>query len=421
MTTAEFRENLAVAWDTLRTHKVRSGLTILGIVIGVTSVIAVASIIEGLNRYIQAKVEGIGSRTYFVSRIPLGGPGFGRLPEHVRVRRHIQYDDAEKLRAQTRLIVGATTFGTRAPFFNQNDSNEIRYGSERVERLFVRGVEPQYVQAIPMFSVDQGRFIGDFDVEHTRNVVVLGSDIVSSLFPSTDAIGKQVRLNGSLFEVIGTFAPDPGLFGGPGVDQFAIIPLTTFRKYYPESKELIMAYTVPADVEIEAARDEVTQAMRRIRRVPPSKPDDFEVLSPDFLSTLWNQLTGALVVLTGVISSIGLIVGGVGVMNIMLISVTERTKEIGVRKAIGARRADIRVQFLLEAVTVTMVGGVLGILIGAAIAWAVRTFVPSVPATLSYLWVGLGIAMSAAVGLFFGFYPANRAANLDPIVCLRYE
>jgi putative ABC transport system permease protein len=161
--------------------------------------------------------------------------------------------------------------------------------------------------------------------------------------------------------------------------------------------------------------------MRRRRHVPYNKEDDFETADPNFFAELWNQLTGALVLLTGVISSIGLLVGGIGVMNIMLISVTERTKEIGIRKAIGARKADIRVQFLLEAVTLSGLGGVIGIVLGALIAFAIRTLLPSIPATLSPLWVSLGVAISVGVGLFFGYYPADRAANLDPIVCLRYE
>jgi len=250
---------------------------------------------------------------------------------------------------------------------------------------------------------------------------VLGAAINESLFPTTDAIGKTVRINGGLYDVIGIFEHDQGLFVGPGVDNFAIIPLSAFRKRYPENKELIMAFTVREKVNVETAQDEVIQAMRRLRHVPASKENDFELSSPDFISNLWNQLTGALVILTTVISSVGLLVGGVGVMNIMLISVTERTQEIGVRKAIGARRADVRLQFLLEAVVLTLVGGTIGILIGATISTLVRTFVPSIPATLSYLWVSIGFAISVGVGLFFGFYPANLAANLDPIVCLRYE
>jgi putative ABC transport system permease protein len=220
---------------------------------------------------------------------------------------------------------------------------------------------------------------------------------------------------------VGIFEHDPGLFIGPGVDAFAVVPLSNFKKNYPEAKELVMAFTVPENVKVETAQDEVVQAMRRLRHVPANKENDFELSSPDFLSNLWNQLTGALVILTGVISSIGLVVGGIGVMNIMLISVTERTHEIGIRKAIGARRADIRLQFLLEAVALTLVGGTIGILVGATVSTLVRTFVPSIPATLSYLWVAIGFTISVSVGLFFGYYPANLAANLDPIVCLRYE
>jgi len=182
-----------------------------------------------------------------------------------------------------------------------------------------------------------------------------------------------------------------------------------------------MAFTFDKTVTAEKAIDEVTEAMRRLRKVRHDQENDFEIPSPDFLSTLWNQLTGALVLLTAVISSVGLLVGGIGVMNIMLISVTERTAEIGVRKAIGARKSDIRVQFLLEAVILTVLGGLIGILLGGLFSLAVRALVPSVPATVSLLWATLGVVISVGVGLFFGYYPANRAANLDPIVCLRYE
>jgi putative ABC transport system permease protein len=221
--------------------------------------------------------------------------------------------------------------------------------------------------------------------------------------------------------VIGTFAHDQGLFGGPGVDQFAVIPLSDFKRKYPDMKELFLAFTIRKDVPLTEGRDQVEDAVRRLRRVRSNQDNDFDVTSPDFLSNLWNQLTGALVILTSVISSVGLLVGGVGVMNIMLISVTERTAEIGVRKATGARRSDIRIQFLFEALTLTMIGGVLGLLLGAAISFLVRSLVPDVPAALSSFWVAMGLLMSAATGIFFGYYPADRAANLDPIECLRYE
>jgi putative ABC transport system permease protein len=367
MTASQARENSLAALETLRSSKVRSALTILGIVIGVSSVISMASIIQGLNKFVQDKVESLGSRTYFVTRFPPGSDP-SRWPESIRTRRYFEYDYAGFIRQAAPDVQVVTTFGTRGFFFG--DTNLITN---------------------------------------------------ESLFPNTDAVGKTVRINGDLYEVIGVFEHDAGLFVGPSVDAFAVIPLSNFKKVYPEAKELAIAFTVPQNSSLQVAQDEVIQAMRRLRHVPASKENDFELSSPDFLSNLWNQLTGALVILTTIISSIGLLVGGIGVMNIMLISVTERTQEIGLRKAIGARRVDIRLQFLLEAVVLTLVGGTIGILIGAGVSTLVRTFVPSIPASLSYLWVSIGFTISVGVGLFFGYYPANLAANLDPIVCLRYE
>ncbi|HYO82163.1 MAG TPA: ABC transporter permease [Bryobacteraceae bacterium] len=418
MTRSEIRENLLVALDTLRSHKVRSGLTILGIVIGVTSVISVASIIDGLNGYIQERVEQFGSRTYFVSRIP-AGPRFGRMPEHIRKRKYFEPTDAERLREITRNVDQVTIFGTRAAFFG--NSVDIHHGANVVERIILRGAEPEYADAIPLFAIAQGRFITRFDEEHARPVVVIGFAIAESLFGQAHPIGKMVRMEGRQYEVIGVFEHDPGLFGGPGVDNFAVIPFSLFHKQFPENKEFFLAFTIPKGADSQAVVDEMTDAVRRLRKVKHNDKNDFEITSPDFLTNLWSQLTGALVLLTSIISSVGLLVGGIGVMNIMLISVTERTGEIGVRKAIGARKSDIRVQFLLEAVVLAVIGGVIGIALGAGIALVVRTVMPSIPAVVSPLWVTLGVAISVGVGIFFGYYPANRAANLDPIVCLRYE
>jgi putative ABC transport system permease protein len=418
MTFAQARENFFAAMETLRSSKVRSALTVLGIVIGVSSVISMAAIIQGLNKFVQDRVDSLGSRTFFVSRFPPGTDP-SRWPERIRIRKYFEYNYANYIRDAAPDAQALTTIGTRAFFFG--DSNLITSGHYSVERVIVRGAEPQYIDAIPLFSVDRGRFISAFDQEHASPVVVLGAAIAESLFPNTDALGKTVRINGSVYEVVGVFAHDQGLFLGPGVDIFAIIPLSCFKKEYPEAKELILAFTVPENVNLDKAQGEVVQAMRRLRRVPAGSENDFELTSPDFISNLWNKLTGALVILTTVISSIGLLVGGIGVMNIMLISVTERTQEIGVRKAIGARRADVRLQFLLEAVVLTLVGGTIGILIGAGVSATVRTLIPSIPATLSYLWVTIGFVISVGVGLFFGYYPANLAANLDPIACLRYE
>jgi putative ABC transport system permease protein len=390
MTLAQARENFAAAMQTLHSSKVRSALTVLGIVIGVSSVISMAAIIQGLNKFVQDRVESLGSRTYFLTRFPPGTDP-AHMPDKIRIRRYIGYDYAEFIRAAAPDVENINTVGTRGFFFG--DSNRITSGDHTVEKVIVRGAEPEYTTALPLFNIEHGRFISAFDQEHSRPVVVLGAAIAESLFPDSDPLGKTVRLNGSVYEVIGIFTHDQGLFLGPGVDIFAIIPLSNFKKQYPEAKELIMLFTVPRDVNVETAQAEVIQAMRRIRKIPADKENDFELSSPDFLSNLWNQLTGALVILTSVISSIGLLVGGVGVMNIMLIS----------------------------AVVLTLIGGTIGILIGAGVSTAVRALAPSIPATLSYWWVSIGFAMSAGVGLFFGYYPANLAANLDPITCLRYE
>jgi putative ABC transport system permease protein len=418
MTRQEAVENIRVALETLRARKVRSGLTILGIVIGVTSVIAVASIIDGLNSLVQERVSRLGSNTLFVTRIP-ANQGPGRLPYKIRIRKYLQDDDAEYLEECCPAVAYATVFANRIDFGDNAD--ELTYGNQHLQRFILRGTQPNYGRALPLFDVETGRFISDFDEEHARNVIVIGQSIADSLFPHVDPIGRQVRLNGRWYEVVGLFQADQGLFASFGVNQFACIPMSTFRKNFPEIHERFIAVAGRDGFTMQAVKDQVEDAMRRRRRVPHSGEDDFEIADPNFLSSLWGQLTGALVLLTGIISSIGLLVGGIGVMNIMLISVTERTSEIGVRKAMGARKNDIRLQFLTEAVTLSGIGGVIGIVMGALIAWIVRAAIPEVPASVSIVWITLGVTISVGIGLFFGFYPANRAANLDPIECLRYE
>jgi putative ABC transport system permease protein len=419
MTGLELRENLFVALDTLRARKVRSALTILGIVIGVTSVIAVAAIIDGLDGYIRARISTFGSRSFFIMRIPPGFGGFRPLPQKIRVRKYLTDSDAEYLRENVPGLDIATAFANRINF-GAAAPDSIHYGDNHVERMILRGTQPEYPAAVPLFTVATGRFVSPYDQEHARAVVVIGSAIADSLFPNTDPIGKEVRLNGRPYEVIGVFEKDPGMFGGFGVDQFACIPLNNFHKNYPEVRETFLIFTVREDADLDIVRNQAVDAMRRRRHVPHNGETDFEVVDSAFFTGLWDQLTGAMALLTGIIGSIGLLVGGIGVMNIMLISVTERTGEIGIRKAIGARKSDIRAQFLLEAVTLSGIGGIIGILVGGGMSMLVRAFA-GIPASVSPLWVALGVAISVGVGLFFGYYPATRAANLDPIVCLRYE
>jgi putative ABC transport system permease protein len=417
MQVANLKENLLLAMDTLRSRKVRSALTILGIVIGVTSVICVAAIIDGLNGLILGRINSFGSRSFFISRLP-PGMGAGRIPAKIRLRKYMDPADAQYLKENVPGIDIAAAFSQKMGFNGPPDS--MVYGNERVERMIIRGTQPEYAAALPLFTVAMGRYISSYDEEHARSVAVIGNAIADSLFPHTDPVGKIARLNGQLYEIIGVFEKDPGLFGGMGVDQFVCIPLSNFKKQFPSVKEVWLIFTVRDDADLAVVRNTAVEAERRRRRVPMNGENDFDVADPSFFTDLWNQLTGAMALLTGAIGSIGLLVGGIGVMNIMLISVTERTGEIGIRKATGARKSDIRAQFLIEAITLSGIGGVIGILIGGGISFTIRALA-GIPATVSPFWVVMGVGISVGVGLFFGYYPANRAANLDPIVCLRYE
>ncbi|MBI4466731.1 MAG: ABC transporter permease [Acidobacteria bacterium] len=412
-----WRENLRTALVALRAHKLRSGLTMLGVVIGVLSVISVAAIIHGLNQHIADRVKEIGAKTLFVTRFPAFT--FEQWPEKIRLRKHFTYDDVRALREQCPSCALVSPFYTRALFFGQR--NEVRFRNQKVDNPFVRGAEPDMPKTVPVFVVKEGRMFSVYEDAHSEQVCVLGLAIADSLFGRLDPVGQTVRINGREFRVVGVWEKHEGLLGGPGVDQFIIIPYNTFHKLWPEIEELIIAVAADDPRQLARARDEITEVLRRRRRVAPGAESDFEVTSPDFVTDLWKQLTGAIVLLTFIISSIGLVVGGIGVMNIMLVSVTERTAEIGLRKAMGARRRDIRRQFLTEAVMLTALGGGLGILLGALATLLTRWAFPSLPTSLSWFWVAMGFAMSVGVGLFFGIYPAARAAGLDPVACLRYE
>ena len=416
MTRDQLRENIGIAFQSIRTQKARSLLTLLGVVIGVSSVIGVASIIEGLNNDVVGRIQMMGSKIFIVARI---GPHFGRRSQEQRLRKHLKPSDAQAIRDSAPTAEFVTVFADRREFSAQ--ANQVRYGKELVRDVFLRGVDEFHSDAMTSMDVTQGRVISLHDSRHSRYVVVLGRAIAESLFPFTDPIGRTVRFNGLPFEVIGVFIRDEGLFGGPGIDQMVTIPLSTFRKLYPEEREYAIAVSVRETSQIGQAVDETVATLRRVRKVPPRKENDFEIFMPEFFMRIWKQLTGALFLLTFTISSIALLVGGIGVMNIMLVSVTQRTREIGVRKAVGARGQDVRMQFLTEAIALTCLGGVIGILLGNGVVWGIKLIYPALPVAVSLVWVCVAFTISVAIGLFFGYYPANRAARLDPIVCLRYE
>jgi len=415
---AEWREILGVALATIASQKLRSFLTMLGVVIGVGSVISVAAIIHGLNSYITGKVMEIGSQSFFISRFDPGVP-IDRWTEEIRSRRHLTAEDAAAMRERCPTVHKASPVLTRIP--GLGGSNEIRYGNNRVEEPFLRGGEPELEVVLPVYAVAEGRFHTHEEEKRGTMVCLLGDAIARSLFGSLDPLGREVRVNGLPFRVIGIFEPHQGLFGGPGVDQFIIIPYRTFARLYPDIEEIVICVSVTHTSLLPRAEEEVADLMRKRRRVPAGKKNDFVISSPDLLTDLWDELTSAIVLLTLIVASIGLVVGGIGVMNVMLVSVTERTAEIGVRKAVGARRSDIRAQFLLEAITLTGIGGLVGIAAGIVLSVTVAALFPSLPARVSAFWTAMGLLISVSVGLFFGIYPAVKAANLDPVRCLHYE
>ncbi len=412
------KEAVRMALDTLRTNRLRSGLTILGIVIGITTVIAISSFINGLNRNIDSLVQAYGTNLIWVFHMPVIGV---RPTREMLERRKLTYDDAMAMKPLPHVV--AVNAGSRFEDFNLNIGNvSVKYKDRKIQHTILEG-DTAAIRETNDLDLIRGRFYTDYEEQHHSNVVVLCHDAEEQLFQDEDPIGKEVQVYGDVFTVIGVLGKQKSPFGGGKnpEDNCANFPLGTFRKIHPEVKEVWITVKYDDLKNKDLVVGEIEQILRIRRKVPVDKPDDFEIFGPDSITRLWNEITGGLFIFMFAVSSVGLIVGGVGVMNIMLVSVTERTREIGVRKAIGATKRNILMQFTLEAITLCAVGGVLGIAVGAVLTFILRLAISTIQTSLSGVWVLAAFVISCLIGLVFGIYPAWKAANLDPIEALRYE
>ena len=420
---ALLREVVGMALDTLRANKLRSFLTILGVIIGVMSIVAMTALIRGFGASLETAIRQLGSNTVIVSKFSIASFSSGKDFWDLIKRPDLTEADAQAIRdlAPSVGVVSTQIGGGPTAVFER-----ITYGGESTKRTVVVGTAANWPQ-VNYVSMASGRSFAEYEVERRRRVVVLGASVGEALFKNVDPLGKRIRIGREEYTVIGVLAKRPSPLGSGDNDQLAVIPVTTYEKTYPPQRirgyllsfRMIMA--APAEgASREALMTEMEQILRARHRLKLDQENDFDILTSDSILAILDQLTRAVALALVVISSIALMVGGIGVMAIMTISVTERTREIGVRKALGARRREILWQFLVEAVVLTSVGGILGILIGSGIGLAVNRLA-GFPVSLPLWSFALGLGFSASVGIFFGMFPAIKASRLDPIEALRYE
>jgi putative ABC transport system permease protein len=408
-------QDVKMALETIRAHKVRSFLTVLGVVIGVTVAITVSSILLGFEANAQAAFDEFGVNNLFVFKFA-GGFRSSRLSQEERTRKPLTYEDGMAMRDDLPAIKEVSI--TAMPRVGQGPQpvRQARHKGKEVSNIRFRGVTPSYAE-VQSVHMKEGRFFTDLEDMHREEVVVIGYDIANTLYPTEDPVGKPLQVDGNVFQVIGVLDKNKNAFLSAS-DNEVLLPYRTYRKHYPNDDEnFINAMAYPGMKDI--AEDEIRSLLRTRRRVAADKPDNFWISSAEQVGDQFRAIMSGIVQLVTAIVSIGLLVGGVGVMNIMLMGVTERTREIGVRKAIGARKWDITLQFLTEAVTLTGIGGLIGVILSLGLSVLLRLI--SVPSLVPVWAIFLGLGVAGSVGLFFGIYPAVKAARLDPVIALRYE
>lgn len=411
----EAREAMLMAFSSLRSNKFRAGLTILGVMIGVSSVIALASIVNGLNGALNEEIDSWGSNSIYVTKLPFD-VDWDELSEEDRNRPPITEGEATAILENCPSIVGVAPQN----FYFKPGGNEVKYGSKKASRPSLFGTWPAYPRVVNQ-NLAQGRFFSELEENSRAMVCVIGSQMSEALFEGDNAINKEIRVNGDLFTVVGVLQEKKANFDDGGGDNNAIIvPLSTFSKLHPWEEELFLIAQAESAAKLALAQEEIINALRVYRQVPFAKNNNFNLSTQENVKEMIGNITDYLYIAMIVITSVGLMVGGIGVMNIMLVSVTERTREIGVRKAVGAKKSNIIFQFLTEAVTLSGAGGVVGIILGIILGLSINALA-GFPLGISVFWVIIGFSVAVSVGLISGLYPAYRAANLDPIESLRYE
>ena len=414
----ELGENARMAFQTLREHKSRSFLTVLGVVIGVTALIAVGSIVVGLDKDVRSFLEDYGTDTLFVFRWNMGF-NVGRRTAEERMRKPLTLEDAQAIKEECPAVkdVAVELFQR---WDQQRGPTSARYKGNEVFNVDHKGTLPSNPQVYNAHIL-KGRYFTESEDLHRMDVAVIGYDLQEGLFQGEDALGKEFLVDGVNYKVIGVFDKRKGqFFRDDSADRTIEVPYHSYHKHHPTFDEHFVGVQAVPGLKSQA-EDEVRGLLRRRRNVAYEKPDNFAISSSEEMATQFRSIMGAIGLITVIISSIGLLVGGVGVMNIMLMSVTERTREIGVRKAMGARKGDIIRQFLTEAVALTGAGGALGVLFGVGISVLINLTLPKLPSSVPPWAIFLGVGTSMSVGLFFGLYPAWKAAKLDPVDALRYE
>ena len=415
-------EVLVMAVDTLKTNKLRSALTVLGVVIGVTSIVGMTSLIRGFGDQMETLINQMGANSVYVAKMSISSFASGKKFIDVLRRPNITEEDAKAIKAGS---PSAMTVGWQLGAGPGSDPQRLSYKGVSTKLIQIIGASSNFAE-IKFIGMDQGRFLTPLEVDHRRNVIVLGYSVGETLFPNVDPIDKKVRLNEDEFTVVGVMGKRPSPLGGDP-NAFAAIPSTTYDKIFdpPRIRGLLQRFLFVGVVGYPSAtreqlESEVQEVMRSRHRLKVDQENDFDIVTSDMIKGIFDQFTRAIFLALVVISSIALMVGGIGVMAIMTISVTERTREIGIRKALGARRREILWQFLLEAVFLTSLGGLLGIGFGSLIGLVVH-LAAGFPVSLPWWSFAIGIGFSASVGIFFGLWPAFKASRLDPIEALRYE